>query len=616
MGTDVWGVDDDYRNAMGKRQVISGSTRAAVLKAMGVDISFQASPPGDPVRVVRPGEVLRLKSPGELTLEDGAVLPVEGSLPPDLPLGYHRLRLRGQESSLQIIAAPRHCFPPPSPGVWGWAVQLYSLRSAKSWGIGDFEDLREWARWSAGELAAGILLLNPVQATTPSLPQTSSPYFPSSRLFRNLLYLRVEEAPGAAEAGLDLDRLSEMGRELNRRPLIDRDAAYRLKTHAIEILWGRFKRDSAFERYCAEQGDALRQFSVFCALAERYGKKWNRWPAEYRHPALPAVSRFADEARERVGFYQWGQWLLDRQLARAAEEIPLMQDLPVGFDPDGADAWVWQDFLASEATIGAPPDEYNTLGQDWGLPPFIPHKLKAQFYEPFRQTLRAAFRHARGLRIDHVMGLFRLYWIPKGTEASAGAYVRYAAQDLLAIAALESHRAGAFVVGEDLGTVEDRVKKQLSRHRILSCRLVWFEKELPSHYPPMTLAAVTTHDLPTIAGLWSGHDLEKQEELGLHPNREGTWEIRNRLATMTGLPENAPEKEVILQTHRLLGEAPSAVTIATLEDALAVKDRPNMPNTTTEWPNWSIPLPVPLEEIRNDPFVREIGRALNRGRKH
>ncbi len=612
MATDIWGIDDGYEDALGKWRKTGEATRLAVLKAMGIDPYVPATPLENPVRVLRPGQTFSLSGPAELTLEDGTPLPVEGRLPPDLPFGYHRLRIFDREKPIQIIVSPGRCYLPPSFRAWGWAVQLYSLRSARSWGMGDLADLRQLARWSAAELGAGILLINPLQAAAPTLPQNPSPYFPSSRLFRNLLYLRVEEVPGAAGAALDLERLGNRGKALNREPRIDRDAVFRLKMEALELLWPLFQGDEGFECYCLEQGEALGSFAAYCVLAERYGQKWPQWPAEYRDPHSPAVGRFARDNRDRVRFYQWVQWLLDRQLAGSAKELPLIQDLPIGFDPEGADAWVWQEVLASDATVGAPPDEYNTLGQDWRLPPFVPHKLRAAAYEPFRRTIRAALRHAGGLRIDHVMGFFRLYWIPSGMGPSAGAYVRYPSEDLLAIVALESHRAKAIIGGEDLGTVEPVVKEQLSRHRVLSYRLVWFEKELPATYPRMSLAAVTTHDLPTIAGLWSGFDLEKQHELGLNPNEGGMWEIRDRLRSMTGLSGTAKVFDVIVRTHRLLAEAPSVVVTATLEDALAVKERPNMPNSVEEWPNWSIPLPILLEEIESDPLVRQVAGVLQR----
>jgi len=298
-----------------------------------------------------------------------------------------------------------------------------------------------------------------------------------------------------------------------------------------------------------------------------------------------------------------------------AVALPLLHDLPIGVDPNGADAWVWQDLLATDMTVGAPPDEYNTLGQNWGLPPFVPHKLRAAAYQPFRHTLQSALRHAAGLRIDHVMGLFRLFWIPREAEPHMGAYVRYRADELLAILALESARAQACVVGEDLGTVEAEAREQLDAHRLLSYRLLWFETAPPSRYPTRALAAVTTHDLPTIAGLWSGADLRTQQDLGLQPNTASLEAIRQRLQAMTGLPAAAAVEEVVLCTHQRLAEAPSTVILATLEDALAVVERPNMPNTTAAWPNWARALPCPLEAIECHPLVQAVATALRRSDK-
>jgi len=614
MSTDHWGIDDGYEDATGGWHETPEATRSAILTAMGVDPTGARPPRGTPVRVVRPRQVIPLEGPAELRLEDGAVLQVNTTLPPDLPLGYHELHPLAGGPVIHVIVSPGRCYLPADWRIWGWAVQLYALRSAASWGIGDLADLRRLAHWSAAELGAGILLINPLHAATPVLPQQPSPYFPSSRRYRNLLYLRIEEVPGAAEAGIDLERLAVDGRALNRERQIDRDAIFRLKMGALERLWGLFGDDAAFEHYGAEQDEALRQFAIFCVLAEHYGRGWRHWPAAYHHPDSPAVTRFAAERADRVRFHQWLQWLLDEQLARAAGELLLMQDLPIGVDPNGADAWAWQDVLANDVTVGVPPDEYNTLGQDWGLPPFVPHKLSAAAYGPFRQIIRATLRHAGGLRIDHVMGLFRLYWIPQGADPAMGGFVRYPAEDLLAIIALESHRARAFVVGEDLGMVEKAAQAQLAAHQVLSYRLLWFETELPPRYPKLALTAITTHDLPTIAGLWSGADLRVQHELGLQPNEEGLRDIRERLRTMANLPEKAAVHEVIVRAHQLLAEAPSVVVTATLEDAMAVEERPNMPNTTTEWPNWSIALPTPLESLEVNPLARAIGEIFKRRR--
>jgi 4-alpha-glucanotransferase len=612
MSADRWGIDDGYEDTTGSWHETLEATRSAILNAMGVNPTGTDPLVGTAVRVVRPRQNMLLEEPAELRLEDGTALRVNATLPPDLPLGYHELHPLDGGPVVHVIVSPGRCYLPVNRQIWGWAVQLYALRSNGSWGMGDLADLRQLAHWSATELGAGVLLMNPLHAATPVLPQQPSPYFPSSRRYRNLLYLRIEDVPGAAGAGIDLERLAADGRALNRERQIDRDVIFRLKMGALERLWSRFGGDSAFERYCTEQGEALRQFAVFCVLAEHHGRGWRHWPAAYHHPDSPAVASFAADRADRVRFHQWLQWLLDEQLARAARELLLMQDLPIGVDPDGADAWAWQDVLANDVTVGVPPDEYNTLGQDWGLPPFIPHKLSAAAYEPFRQIIRATLRHAGGLRIDHVMGLFRLYWIPYGADATMGGFVRYPAEDLLAIIALESHRARAFIVGEDLGMVEKAARAQLTAHRVLSYRLLWFETAPPHRYPELALTAITTHDLPTIAGLWSGADLRVQQELGLQPNEEGLRDIRERLRTMAGLPETATVHEVIVRAHQLLAEAPSVALTATLEDAMAVEERPNMPNTTTEWPNWSIALPTPLEALESDPLARAVGEIFKR----
>ena len=308
----------------------------------------------------------------------------------------------------------------------------------------------------------------------------------------------------------------------------------------------------------------------------------------------------------------WLQWLLDEQLSKAAATLPLVNDLPIGVDPGGADAWQWQDVLAQDVTVGAPPDVFNADGQDWSLPPLIPHRLRSVFYQPFIETLRASLRHAAGLRIDHVMGLFRLYWIPSGFGPQRGAYVRYPADELLAIVAVESHRARAWIAGEDLGTVEDGVRQELAEDKLLSYKLLWFEEDLPSDYAELSMAAISTHDLPTVAGLWTGADFASQVQIGLNPSPEGYRELRSRLSAATGIDDSATADGAVEAAYQALGRAPSAVLVANLEDALAVVERPNMPGTIDQWPNWSLALPVPLEDFRQMTLPKSIARALTR----
>jgi 4-alpha-glucanotransferase len=550
----------------------------------------------------------------ELALEDGTVLRVDGSLPPDLPLGYHEVRPLDGRPGTRLVVAPAGCHLPDGLRIWGWAVQLYAVRSRASWGIGDLADLRQLADWSATALGAGAVVLNPLHAVLPLVPQEASPYFPSSRRYRNPLYLRVEEVPGAAEGGVDLERLASQGRALAAERRIDRDAVFRLKMAALEAIWARGEAGAlGLARYRAREGRGLEEFATFCVLAESHGSGWSHWPPEHRHPASPAVARFSAERAGRVAFHAWLQWLLDEQLARAGRALRLVTDLAIGFDGQGADAWAWQDVLADGVTVGAPPDDFAVEGQDWGLPPFVPHRLRAAGYAPFVETVRAGLRHAGGMRVDHVMGLFRLFWVPAGATARDGAYVRYPTDDLLAILALESARAGALVIGEDLGTVAPGVRERLFAERILSTRVLWFEPGLPAGYPTLSLAAVTTHDLPTVRGLWTGSDLEEQEAAGISPNAAGTEAILAHLRDLVELPGDASTDAVTLAIHRRLAEAPSVLVAATLEDALDVGERPNLPGTTgARRANWSLALPVGLEEIEVAPLPRALAAVLGR----
>ena len=500
------------------------------------------------------------------------------------------------------------CPLPDSAPAWGWAAQLYAARSSRSWGIGDLADLDALGRWAAS-LGAGFILVNPLHAAAPTLSQHPSPYFPSTRRFRNPLYLRVEDVPGA---GPQVEQAAKAGRALNDRRLIDRDAVFRIKLEALEGLWAAFAGDDAFDRFVDEQGDALQEWGVYCALAERHGGDWRRWPAELRRPDRAAVRRAAGEGRDRVRFHQWLQWLVDEQLAAASKHVAVMHDLAVGFAPGGADAWAWQDLLAPGMALGVPPDEFNTQGQVWGLPPFDPWKLRAVEYRPFVETIRASVRHAGAIRIDHALGLARMFWVPDGAPPSKGVYVRYPYADLLDVIAQESERAGSFVVGEDLGTSTPEILEALASRRLLSYRLLWFEETPPSEFPAQAMAAVTTHDLPTVAGLWTGSDMRTQQELGLKPNVEGWEELRDRLCSQLGLGADTPPRDVIVAVHRALADAPSMLVAATLDDAVGVAERPNMPGTTDEWPNWSLALPLPLEALMEHPLAGRLAEALQR----
>jgi len=608
---EFWGILPAYRDSSKNLRRTSPETREALIRAMGVMEDASTLAVGPEVRVIGPHETITVDSPSELVLEDGTTLDVRDSLPADLPPGYHDLHTSSRAEPVFVIKRPDGCPLDPSLRIWGWAVQLYAARSSRSWGIGDLADLQRLGRWS-NTLGAGALLINPLRAVAPVVPQQSSPYFPSTRRFLNPLYLCIEQIPGAVEAGVDVERLAQEARRLNEQRRIDRDRVFQLKMQAFELLWAQWNEDPAFDAFRREGGDSLQTFATYCTLAEQFGADWRDWPGEYQRPESPKAKRFGEANEHRVRFHAWLQWLLDDQMARAAEELPLVQDLPIGVDPGGMDAWQWQDVLANAATVGAPPDEFNTEGQDWCLPPFVPHRLRAVRFGPFIETLRASLRHAGGLRIDHVMGLFRLYWIPEGLGPKRGAYVRYPADELLAIVAVESHRAGAWVAGEDLGTVEKEVRRRLAENRMLSYRLLWFEDETPDEYPEMAMAAITTHDLPTAAGLWNGSDMKARRGIGLAADEKGYKKIRKRLVAATGLSRDDCDDEAICRAHEALGRAPSAVLVANLDDALAVSQRPNMPGTIDEWPNWSLALPAPLEEIETADLPRAIAKSLMR----
>lgn len=652
--TDNWGIDDGYWDIAGHWHPTSAATHRAIRQAMGDGPTFADASVGhsagdgsaesrhqpdatakqaalgnqasagaidaahrSALRVVWRGQSVDLPR-GRLVLEDGSPLMIAGTLPPDLPCGYHQFEAEGDERASMLIVAPRAC-PLPRQRMWGWSAQLYAARSRTSWGFGDFADLRRLGRW-AKENGAGMLMLNPLTAAAPTTPIEASPYFPSSRRFLSPLYLRIELVPGADSLGDELEASAAAGRALNSQRRIDRDTVFRLKMESLQRIYQRWNSASdasdrfaehrrRFDAYCRQQGRPLETFAVYCALAERFGSDWRRWPDEYRRPESAAVGRFAADTWDRVRFHQWLQWVAEEQLADAGREICLVHDLPIGVDPGGADAWCWQDLLAEGCTIGAPPDAFNLEGQNWALPPFVPQKLRAAQYAPLRQTLAALMRRGGGLRIDHVMGLFRLFWIPRGAPAAEGAYVRYPHEEMLALVALEAERAGAFVVGEDLGTVEPHVRQWLAETGMLSFRLLYFESQGPEHYPPSAMAAVSTHDLPTLAGVWLGPS-PASIDVPDYPTVAQHGSIRERLQALLALSGSESVEQFIAAVYRRLATAPSLLLLASLDDALAVRDQPNVPGTTTEWPNWSLALPGGIEALEQSALAKTIAAAM------
>jgi 4-alpha-glucanotransferase len=621
MLADPWGVGFGFNDATGAWFPTNATTRARVRRSLGAPDDEDAPAPISQSTVcLSIGTPYRIDQRTTLVTEEGAEIHLDAGdpLPGDLPVGYHALRSGDRET--RLILSPTSCAEFKGPHTWGWAVQLYAMRSRSSWGVGEFRDLAMLAEWSTF-YGSGMVLVNPLHAAAPVSSQQPSPYFPTSRCYRNPLYLAIERVPGYSDVTAEIAPIAERARALNDDRRIDRDAVFLAKYEALDVLWNRWRRTSRgpeharFDSYTASEGDALTNFATFSTIVEQRHESWMQWPAALRRPDSVAVVDYRAAHGDRVQFHRWVQWLIDEQLETAAPGVELMTDLAIGVDRGGADAWCWQDSFALDMSVGAPPDAFNTQGQNWGLPPFDPWRLKENGYEPFIRTVRSAFRHAKGLRIDHVMGLFRLYWIPEGSKATDGCYVYTPFQDLLGIVAIESQRAGAYVVGEDLGTVESYVREELAAAKIFSYKLRQFEPGRSSEFPFEALAAVTTHDLPTIPGFWTRSDVATQTAMGLQPNVEGTEAIRDRLAEWSGVdPSDGAESTdaVVLGVYRELAASPCAVITATLDDALGVEERPNMPGTIDEWPNWRIALPVPLETILGDRRVRDIATILQR----
>ncbi|WP_166905032.1 4-alpha-glucanotransferase [Mycobacterium sp. DL440] len=570
-------------------------------------------------------------------------------LPADLPLGYHRLRLSDGEfhTETAVVVSPATVGPPTRLGrrrAWGLAVQLYSVRSQHSWGTGDLTDLTDLAVWSAAAHGAGFILVNPLHAAAPTAPMEPSPYLPTSRRFGNPLYLRVEsiaEFAAVRNRGRLRGLRSTVNKRADRSPTIDRDAAWQAKRTALEHVYRVERsagRELAYAAYRARRGRSLEEFATWCALAEQYGADWHAWPHALQHPANPDVAAFAAAHPVAVDFHRWLQWVLDDQLSaaqaaavQAGMALGVMSDLAVGVDPDGADAWALQDVLALGVTAGAPPDEFNQLGQDWSQPPWRPDRLAEQAYEPFRALVEMALRHAGGVRIDHIIGMFRLWWIPKGAAPTEGTYVRYDHDAMIGIIALEAHRAGALVVGEDLGTVEPWVRDYLRERGLFGTSILWFEsdesgKPLPAErWREYCLSSVTTHDLPPTPGYLAGEHVRLREELGLLTRPADQELAADRAAQAAWLDElrrvgllgpDPDTDQIVTALYRYLARTPSKLLALSLADAVGELRTQNQPGTTDEYPNWRIPLAGPdgrrllLEDVFIDPRAAALSQVM------
>ncbi|PYC74053.1 4-alpha-glucanotransferase [Streptomyces tateyamensis] len=674
------GVDSSYDAGDGDFVQVGAATLIAVLAALGVDASSPEAVERElrlhreaaaerllpRCLVARAGRRTALDAPAaarlSIELEDGGdwQLPSGRShwLPADLPLGRHTLHLRlaDRTESATLIVTPDRLAPLPGRG-WGFLAQLYSVLSERSWGMGDLGDLAELAQWSAGALGADFLQINPLHAGLPGAPSDPSPYRPSSRRFADPVHLRIEALPEYAYASAAdraaLDELAQRAGRLRAEVLehdglVDRDAVWAVKQEALRVLHTVPRgpgREAAYQAFVRREGDWLEQYAGWTALAEQHGSDWHAWPKGLRHPGSPQVAAARAELAEQIEFHRWLAWLVDEQLSgaqlaaeRAGMAVGLIHDLAIGCHPHGADSWALQDHLAGDISVGAPPDAFNPHGQDWGLPPWRPDALAAAGYAPFAELLRAAARHAGAIRIDHVMGLFRLWWVPAGHPPTQGAYVRYDAEAMLGVLALEAHRAGTAVIGEDLGTVEPGVREELTARGVLGTSVLWFERDwtgkegakgaplAPERWRPGCLATLTTHDLPSTAARLGGDHVELRHRLGLlaHPLAEEQEAAAAELAdwraelTRRGLlePGAAVDQQAL---YRFLLATPAELVGVWLPDTVGDPRPQNLPGTWDQYPNWRLPVadragtPVTLERLATEPGALALHELLGEG---
>jgi 4-alpha-glucanotransferase len=696
---ELCGVATDYWDWRGNHVVVPAETIVAVLKALDVDAATPEAVDSalaaahryrwtrmlPPCVVTRPGwrlpfwvhvahgrpvEVwIELETGGtrrDVTQAENWKPPqeVDGQLvggatfvvPSDLPLGYHTLRARSgrAEATAALIVSPGWLGCPERMGAgraWGLSTQLYSVRSQCSWGVGDLTDLTDLAVWSAADLGAGFVLVNPLHAAEPVAPIEPSPYLPTTRRFANPLYLRVEQIPEFAYLDTAVRATVEDLRETLTQQLegvdtVDRDKAWTAKRAALELLYAAPRsagREASYRGYVRQEGPGLDDFATWCALVEQHGPDWHSWPDGLRHPRSTDVADFRATHADTVDFHRWLQWVLDEQLdaaqsaaRRAGMVLGIVHDLAVGVHSAGADSWSLQDVFALGMSVGAPPDPFNQIGQDWQQPPWRPDRLAELAYAPFREVVSTILRHAAGLRVDHIIGLFRLWWIPLGQPPTAGTYVRYDHEALVGILALEAHRAGALVVGEDLGTVEPWARQYLSARGILGTSILWFEFEFhgsgaplrPEWWREYCLASVTTHDLPPTAGYLADDHIRLRESLGLLTrslDEELAADQADRVAWLDELRQrgalqpDADVEQTVHALHRFLTWTPSRLLCVSLSDAVGDRRTQNQPGTIDEYPNWRVPLtnadgePMLLEDVLQSKRASDLAAVVREG---
>ena len=717
------GIETEFNDAWGKPTQVSEQQQLELVKAQGFDIEDDDTArlqllarqlefwqkPLQHVSVQRADEPLQLLLQVtleqantvvklQLTTEDGEqyhcdIMPVDGeltqvavldeveyhqymhSLPWQLPSGYHTVSIVDGADTQQLIITPGRCFQPEQfmqQKQWGIALQLYALRSDRNWGIGDFTDLSNTLNYLS-TVGADFVGLNPIHALYPAMPESASPYSPSSRRWLNISYIDVTAMPGFAKCSrtkalVDAPAFSAKLNEQRSKDYVDYSGVMQLKLPVMRSLyqWFSEQKDNtaktavkAFTEFKLQGGASLQQLALYDALhAHLYQQNtdfwgWPNWPEQYRDPASDVVQQFSQQHSAELDFYCYLQFIAQQQLAQVqqvAKEagmlLGLYRDLAVGVSEASTEIWANPQLYCRDASVGAPPDPLGPAGQNWGLPPMYPYQLYKQAYQPMIDLLRANMQHAGALRIDHVMALLRLWWVPKtAANAGGGAYVYYPIMDLLGILALESQRSKAVVIGEDLGTVPDGIRELLSDYGVYSYRVFFFETAAdggyisPKHYPQQAMATLTTHDLPTLIGFWHCEDLRLGKELGLyqdeaqlqqlyaerHVNKQRILDSLHghQVAGQPVLPHDYPrstehlgmDKTLNYAMQRHLAATSSQLLCLQLEDALEMTQPVNIPGTSTEYPNWRRKLTQPLEQWTQRDDIRQLFSDISRIRK-
>lgn len=576
-------------------------------------------------------------------------------------IGYYSVSVKFRSQHMEIsgkskiIIAPETCYVPEELNkTWGLSINLYSIKSSENWGIGDFGDLKKIVKWISG-LKGGFVGINPLHVIANKRPFGISPYSPISRLYKNIIYLDMNNIPE-----INKDKILEKKEEIKKlidSELIDYEKVANLKLSMLNDVFESFyqehylkdtERGIAFKRFLSDEGVLLRSFATFMALSEHFGREnkdfdfsWNNWHENYRNPLSTYVREFSEVNIKRILFYQYIQWCIEEQIEEISKiakdngmPIGLYHDLAIGSIGQSYDTWIKQGLFAMDIDLGAPPDDFNPDGQNWGFPPLIPFNMEEEGYDFFIKIIRKNMKHFGALRIDHALGLFRQFWIPKGCHPREGAYVKYNQEDLLRIIALESLRNKTIVVAEDLGTIGENVRENLLRFNMLSYRLLYFERNypdpsfiFPERYPEMALCSVTTHDLPTLYGWWTGRDIEVKKRLGFLKDENIYQKYRFERDRDKGLLLKALESQGLVERegfiskmtpelcqkiYEYLARTPCKLLSINLDDVLGIMDQQNMPGIIEDYPSWRRKIFLSLEDIISDKIFVKISESMKR----